>query len=257
MVHCCTVRVCNPQGIEPEPRESAVNMLEKSLDRLALALDTSDWPTFVRWCRFFGPRVGVLKVGLEAFSRWGLRAVEIARRDANGLFLDLKLHDIPNTVQGAVAAARDHGADYLTIHTSGGPAMLEAAQSAAGDSMKLLAVTLLTHLDRDDLVALDFPGDGNRRVKRWAALARRSGCAGVVCSPLEVASLRAENPPPFVLVTPGIRMADGDSQDQRRTSTPREALRSGADLLVVGRPVTRASDPEEALARLAREMEGA
>ena len=82
-------------------------MLNKSLERLALALDTSDWPTYLRWCRFFGPRVGVLKVGLEAFTRWGVRAVEVARRDANSLFLDLKLHDIPNTAQGAVAAARD------------------------------------------------------------------------------------------------------------------------------------------------------
>lgn len=229
-------------------------MLEKNLERLALALDTSDWPTFVRWCRYFGPRVGVLKVGLEAFTRWGLRAVEVARRDANGLFLDLKLHDIPNTVQSAVAAARDHGTDYLTIHSSGGPAMLTAAQAAAGESMRLLAVTLLTHLDREDLITLDLPGDGNRRVRRWAAMVRRSGCAGVVCSPLEVADLRAENPPPFFLVTPGIRMAGGETQDQRRTATPAEALRSGADLLVVGRPVTRASDPEAALEQLAREM---
>jgi orotidine-5'-phosphate decarboxylase len=229
-------------------------MLDKNLNRLALALDTPDWPTFVRWCRFFGPRVGVLKVGLEAFTRWGLRAVEVARRDANGLFLDLKLHDIPNTVRGAVAAAREHGADYLTIHSGGGPAMLEAAQESAGESLKLLAVTLLTHLDRQDLVTLDLPGDSNRRVRRWAAMVRRSGCAGVVCSPLEVADLRQENPRPFLLVTPGIRMAGEPTQDQRRTSTPAKALRSGADLLVVGRPVTLAGDPESALQQLADEM---
>jgi orotidine-5'-phosphate decarboxylase len=229
-------------------------MLNTNLRQLALALDTSDWPTYLRWCRFFGPRVGVLKVGLEAFTRWGLRAVEVARRDANGLFLDLKLHDIPNTVHGAVAAARDQGADYVTIHSSGGSAMLEAAQAAAGDSVKLLAVTLLTHLDRETLMALDLPGDGNRRVKRWAALARRAGCAGIVCSPLEVGDLRLENPRPFVLVTPGIRMSDGEAHDQRRTSTPAEALRAGADLLVVGRPVTRAADPERALESLAEDM---
>lgn len=231
-----------------------MSMLQANLGRLALALDTSDWPTFLRWCRYFGPRVGVLKVGLEAYTRWGLRAVEVARRDANALFLDLKLHDIPNTVQGAAAAARDHGVDYLTIHSSGGPAMLEAARQAAGDTMKLLAVTLLTHLDRSDLVALDLPGDGNRRVKRWASVARRAGCAGVVCSPLEVADLRSENPRPFVLVTPGIRMTEEDSQDQRRTATPAGALRDGADLLVVGRPITRASDPQAALERLSVEM---
>ena len=104
-----------------------MNILDNSMSRLALALDTSDWQSYLRWCRFFGPRVGVLKVGLEAFSRWGLRAIEVARRDANGLFLDLKLHDIPSTVRGAVAAARDQGADYLTVHSGGGPEMLDAA----------------------------------------------------------------------------------------------------------------------------------
>jgi len=231
-----------------------MTMLDESLSRLALALDTSDWPTYLRWCRFFGPRVGVLKVGLEAFTRWGLRAVEVARRDAHGLFLDLKLHDIPTTVQGAVAAAREQGADYVTLHCAGGPAMLEAAQSAAGDSVRLLAVTLLTHLDREALITLDLPGDGGHRVKCWAAIARRAGCAGVVCSPLEVAELRTENPRPFFLVTPGIRMGDGETHDQRRTGTPGAALQAGADLLVVGRPVTRSADPERALEALAREM---
>ena len=231
-------------------------MLNNNLRRLALALDTSDWPTYLRWCRYFGPRVGVLKVGLEAFTRWGLRAVEVARRDANALFLDLKLHDIPNTVHGAVIAARDQGADYVTVHSGGGPAMLQAAQQAAGDSLNLLAVTLLTHLDREALSALDLPGDGNRRVKRWAALASQAGCAGVVCSPLEVADLRSENPAPFLLVTPGIRMSQDDSDDQRRTSSPAAALGAGADLLVVGRPVTRAADPERALGLLAEQMSG-
>jgi len=229
-------------------------MLNENLKRLALALDTSDWPTYLRWCRYFGPRVGVLKVGLEAFTRWGLRAVEVARRDANELFLDLKLHDIPNTAHGAVTAARDQGADFVTVHSGGGPAMLEAAQAAAGDSVKLLAVTLLTHLDREALISLDLPGDGTQRVKRWAALARRAGCAGVVCSPLELADLRTEHPPPFLLVTPGIRMNMEDAHDQRRISTPTDALRAGADLLVVGRPVTQAANPELALEALAREM---
>ena len=180
--------------------------------------------------------------------------MEVARRDANGLFLDLKLHDIPNTAHGAVAAARDQGADYVTVHSAGGPAMLEAAQAAAGDSLKLLAVTLLTHLDREALMTLDMPGDSHRRVKRWAVMARRAGCAGAVCSPLEVAELRDEIARPFLLVTPGIRLGEGDTHDQRRTSTPTQALQSGADLLVVGRPVTRAADPERALEALAQEM---
>ena len=229
-------------------------MLDPRLDRLALALDTSDWPVYVRWCRYFGPRVGVLKVGLEAFTRWGTKAVEVARRDANRLFLDLKLHDIPNTVGAAVAAAKEHGVDYLTVHSAGGPAMLEAATSEAGTTVQLLAVTLLTHLDRAALAELDLPGDGTRRAKRWAATARRSGCAGAVCSPLELGELRAENPSPFLLVTPGVRPAGAAQNDQKRIATPAAALHAGADLLVIGRPITRSADPERALAALAAEM---
>jgi orotidine-5'-phosphate decarboxylase len=229
-------------------------VLDENLRRVALALDTSDWPTFVRWCRFFGPRVGVLKVGLEAFTRWGNKAVEIARRDANELFLDLKLHDIPNTVGGAVAAARDLGADYLTVHSSGGSAMLAAARAEADNTVRLLAVTLLTHLDREALVDLDLPGDSHYRIKRWAALARRAGCAGVVCSPLEAADLRSDNPRPFLLVTPGIRTGESRADDQRRIATPAAAIEAGADLLVIGRPITRAADPELALESIASEL---
>ncbi len=234
-----------------------MSVLEPELERLVLALDTSDWRMYLRWCRYFGPRVGVLKVGLEAFTRWGIKAVEMARRDARALFLDLKLHDIPNTVAGAVTAAREHGVDYLTVHSAGGPQMLEAARAAAGDTVRLLAVTLLTHLDRPTLIELDMPGDSSGRVRRWATIARRSGCAGIVCSPLELEVLRSAHPPPFLLVTPGIRPGGAADDDQRRIATPSAALRAGADLLVVGRPVTRAADPERALAAVALEMQQA
>jgi orotidine-5'-phosphate decarboxylase len=132
--------------------------------------------------------------------------------------------------------------------------MLEAARSAGGDALKLLAVTLLTHLDEDQLEELDLPGDGLRRVRLWSAMARRCGCSGVVCSPLEVAELRVDNPRPFLLVTPGIRSRSARDDDQRRTATAAESLAAGADLLVVGRPITRAGDPERALAELGREM---
>lgn len=226
------------------------------LDRLALALDTSDWQTFMRWCRFFGPRVGVLKVGLEAFVRWGTRAIEVARRDARGLFLDFKLHDIPNTVAGAVTAAKGHGADYLTVHASGGAAMLEAAREAAGGKVKLLAVTLLTHLDRQALMDLDLPGDGSARVMRWAQMAEHCDCSGVVCSPLEVSTLRSTLPRTFLLVTPGVRLRPVGDDDQKRTATPAETIRAGSDLLVVGRPITRAADPERALEEFARHIGG-
>ena len=233
--------------------------LEDPLDRLVIALDTSDRATFDRWCAQLGPRVGMLKVGLEAFVRWGHEAVDVARRHARGVFLDLKLHDIPNTVHGAVEAARAAGVDLLTVHASGGTAMLAAAQRAAGDDVGILAVTVLTHLDDSELEALNLPGSSRDRARGWARLARKAGCAGAVCSPLEVAGLREGCPPPFLLVTPGIRLADADHQgdDQQRVATPEKALRAGADLLVVGRPVTRAPDPEAALREIARQIEDA
>jgi orotidine-5'-phosphate decarboxylase len=229
----------------------------QSLDHVAVALDTPDRETFDRWCALFGPQVGVLKVGLEAFVRWGPAAVTEARRWGRRVFLDLKLHDIPNTVGGAVAAARDLGVDYLTVHAAGGPAMLAAAQEEAGDGIKLLVVTLLTHLDKESLQTLDLEGSSTDRVSRWTALARAEGCPGVVCSPLELTRLREENPAPFMLVTPGIRGLDATGEDdQRRTGSPETALGAGADLLVIGRPLTRAPDPEAALRTLAKTLDG-
>ena len=228
--------------------------MRSSLHRVVLALDTDDWPTYMRWCRFFGPRVGVLKVGFEAFGRWGLRAVEVARRDSRALFLDFKLHDIPNTVRGAVAAAKEQGADYLTLHVSGGTRMMEAAVAAADGKIALLGVTVLTHMDRATLAQLDLPGDSSQRVSRWTALAKSSGCDGVICSPLEAAGLRVANPSPFLLVTPGIRPGTVEGDDQRRTATPAEALRAGADFLVIGRPITRAADPVRVLDEIDAEI---
>ena len=227
---------------------------ETSKQRLAVALDTSDWRTFGAWCEFFGPRVGVLKVGLEAYTRWGPRCVDLARTHGQAVFLDLKLHDIPNTVAGAVAGVRDLGVDYVTLHAGGGPAMLEAASAAAGDELRLLGVTLLTHLDESELRELDMPGAAADRVARWATLAAAHGCAGAVCSPREVALLRRSVPPDFLLVTPGIRPAGRSLDDQRRTATPASALADGSDLLVVGRPLTRAERPEAALEAVLEEI---
>lgn len=224
------------------------------LHRVAVPLDTPDRATFDRWCRLFGPRVGVLKVGLEAFVSWGPEVAEEATAHGADLFLDLKLHDIPNTVAGAVAAARRLGARYLTVHAAGGPAMLDAAAEAAEGEVELLAVTLLTHLDAAALDTLDLPGEAGARAARWARLAERCGCAGVVCSPRELAELRPAHPPPFKLVTPGIRPAGAERDDQRRTATPAEAVRAGSDLLVIGRPLTRAPDPEAALEALSDEL---
>ncbi|HVS04109.1 MAG TPA: orotidine-5'-phosphate decarboxylase, partial [Thermoanaerobaculia bacterium] len=219
-----------------------------------MPLDTSHWPTFTAWCRLFGPRVGFLKVGLEAYTRWGPRAVEAAAAAGRGVFLDLKLHDIPNTVAGAVGAASELGVDLLTLHVAGGDAMLRAAADAAAGRLRLLGVTLLTHLTAEELAALDMPGPLGARAASWASLAHQAGCAGVVCSPREAAALRRQHPRPFLLVTPGIRFAGTAVQDQRRTATPAAALAAGADLLVVGRALTAAPDPEAALAALTAEL---
>lgn len=225
-----------------------------TLSRVAVALDTSKFDEFASWCRLFGPRVGVLKVGLEAFVRWGAEAVDCARSGGDSVFLDLKLHDIPATVHGAVDSAADLGVNWLTVHASGGREMLAAASDAAGERLGILAVTVLTSLDEAATQEVDWPGSIGDRASRWAELAEECGCAGVIASPHEVARLRAERSGDFLLVTPGIRPAGTDRGDQSRVATPGEALTAGADLLVIGRPLTRAADPERALEVLEREL---
>ncbi|NLN12431.1 MAG: orotidine-5'-phosphate decarboxylase [Acidobacteria bacterium] len=221
------------------------------LERLAVALDTADWERFDAWCALFGPRVGYLKVGLEAYVRFGPRAVERARASGARVFLDLKLHDIPNTVAGAVGAARELGASLLTLHAGGGRAMLAAAVEAARGELGLLAVTVLTHLDPEALAELALPGAIGDRALAWARLAQAAGCRGIVCSAQELGLLRPALPPPFLLVTPGIRPPAAAAGDQRRVATPETALAAGSDLLVVGRPLTAAPDPDAALAAFA------
>jgi orotidine-5'-phosphate decarboxylase len=246
----------NPSTPPPTPGSPSTSATPRPspLQRVAVALDTDSRDQFRRWCRELGPRVGVLKVGLEAFVRWGPPAVEEANRTSAGVFLDLKLHDIPNTVAGAVRGARELGVRYLTLHAGGGPSMLSAAVEAAAGDLELLAVTLLTHLDSPALEALGLPGEPQGRVLRWAGLAKEAGVSGVVCSPREAAALRAAHPRPFLLVTPGVRPAGASTDDQRRVTTPAQAVRDGADLLVIGRPITRAPDPGKALEALTREL---
>ena len=226
-------------------------MSGRRLERVAVALDTDDRDTFSRWCSLFGPRVGVLKVGPRVVLRWGRSAVEEAAGTGAEVFLDFKFHDIPSAVAGAVGAARELGVSYLTVHAGGGRRMMEAAVEAAGDEVRVLGITVLTHLAPEDLEEMDLPGRAADRVLAWASAARQAGCAGVVCSPLELASLRRRLGPELLLVSPGIRFSDSAGDDQRRVATPSAALRSGADLMVIGRPLTRAADPEAALAALA------
>lgn len=239
---------------------------EKALKKVAVALDTGEWSEFEEWCSFFGSRVGVLKVGLEAYVRWGPRALEVAGRHAQRLFVDLKLHDIPNTVAGAVRSVAGHGADLVTVHASGGKRMVAAAAEAAGDRVDIVAVTVLTHLDEDELGSLSIAAPIADRVSSWARLAVSAGARAIVCSPLEVARLAeaglasdasnsSKSEP--LLITPGIRMAGAVSDDQRRVTTPADAIRSGAGLLVIGRPLTRAANRDDAMAAIAASIAGA
>lgn len=198
------------------------------------------------------------KVGLELFTRTGPDIVEELRDAGKSVFLDLKLHDIPSTVAGAVRSVAGTGAKLLTVHATGGTAMLSAAVEAAGDRMDIVAVTLLTSLSGEDAAAVfgTTVREPRAEVLRLAALARGAGVAGVVCSAREAAAVRANTGPDFTLVTPGIRLAGGTAHDQARVMTPSAAAAAGADYLVVGRTVTRADDPARTLARVVAEAVG-
>lgn len=218
---------------------------------IAVALDAPDAETAARWARAVTPHVAVVKVGLELFCRTGPSIVDSVRGGSGaGLFLDLKLHDIPNTVAGAVRSVARLKPRYLTVHASGGPDMVRAAVDAA-DGVTIAAVTVLTSMDAGVLDAVGLAGPPTDAVRRLAALAVEAGAGALVCSPQEVAVVRAEVGPDVVLITPGVRPAGTDAQDQARVATPEQALADGADLLVIGRPITGAADPGAAAARIA------
>ena len=229
----------------------------EAVRRLAVALDTSEREEILRLGRALRGRVGMAKVGLEAFTAHGPALVAEVGELGMPVFLDLKLHDIPNTVERAARNAARLGVAMLTVHASGGEAMLRAAVAGAASAERppaVLAVTVLTSLDDATLMGLGIPGGAADRVAAWAALAQRCGCAGIVCSPQEAAALRSALGPNLLLVTPGVRPSGESSGDQRRVATPREAVAAGADLLVVGRPITAATDPVAAAEAILAEM---
>ena len=217
---------------------------------IAVALDTADLATAIRWASAVAPHVTTVKVGLELFAHEGPAAVEKVRAAGDiDVFLDLKLHDIPNTVAGAARAIAHLAPRYLTVHASGGPAMIAAAAHALPDTL-IAAVTVLTSLSADELGQLGIDGAPQDVVRRWARIAVDAGARALVCSPQEVALVRDAVGPAIVLITPGVRPAGADVNDQARVATPEQALADGADLLVVGRPITGAADPAEAAAQL-------
>lgn len=222
-------------------------------DRLIVALDTTETDRARAWASAVTPHCGLFKLGLEFFLANGADGY----RQITGapIFLDLKLHDIPNTVAGGVRAVLPLRPRMLTIHASGGPAMIRAAQQAAataGDERPMiLAVTVLTSLGAADLDAVGVPATPAQQVLRLGRLAIESGADGLVCSPLEVAMLRQAFGAAIKLVVPGIRPEGSDSGDQSRTMTPAQAIAAGADWIVVGRPITAAADPGAAAADIA------
>ena len=215
------------------------------------AIDRPDLEGALALARAVAPHVGGVKLGLEFFIAQGPRGVAAVAEAGGGMpvFLDLKLHEIPNTVAGAVRAVGGLGAAYLTVHAAGGPAMLEAAASAAAGLAvppRLLAVTVLTSLDREDLARTGVRGEPADQALLLASLAHRSGVGGIVCSAEEVAALREELGPDPLIAVPGLRPAGADAGDQKRVVTPAEALAAGADILVIGRPITGSPDPAAA-----------
>jgi len=221
------------------------------------AIDTPDSGAARRLVAAIGPFVGGIKLGLEFFTANGREAVRLVA-GAAPLFLDLKLHDIPNTVAGAVRAAAPLEPALLTVHCAGGTAMMTAAAEAAASGVgrtKIIGVTVLTSLDDADLASVGQNGPALDQVRRLAGLARAAGLDGVVCSPHEVTALRRDCGQGFLLVVPGIRPATAArSDDQKRVMTPREALDAGADYLVIGRPITAAPDAAAACRAILAEI---
>lgn len=240
-----------------------MNAPERPGGRILVALDTPESEAAIELARTVGDRVGGYKVGLELFTHAGPPVLESIREHAE-LFLDLKLHDIPNTVAGAAFQAGRLGVTYLTVHGLGGVAMIRRAVEASADGAaraghpapRVLVVTILTSHDDADLERVGLHGPTSAAVERLIGVAREAGAGGIVCSPLEVARAR-ELFPEGLRVVPGIRPAGAGvvaADDQARVATPASAVAAGADRLVIGRPITKAEDPAAAADAIAAEL---
>jgi orotidine-5'-phosphate decarboxylase len=214
---------------------------------ICVALDTPDLPRAVQLSKMLMGHVGMMKIGMEFFYAHGPQGYEAVANSGMPIFLDMKLHDIPNTVaQGLKALLRLQPA-ITNIHATGGLDMMKAARDAVGPETKLIAVTVLTSLSNENIWAAGFdarPTDGH--ALNLAQLAHKAGLDGVVCSPLDLASIRAALPRSLMTIVPGIRPASAEAHDQKRIATPKAALESGADILVIGRAITGAADPAQA-----------
>lgn len=224
-------------------------------ERIIVALDTDSGETALGMVRTLSGEIGLVKVGMELFPRGGPELVRRIREAGIDVFLDLKFHDIPNTVAGAIRSAAALGVRFATVHAAGGRAMLEAAAKAAeGTGTTVLAVTVLTSLDDADLAEIGYATGAADTVDRLAKIAIEAGIGGIVCSAGEAARVRARAGESVLLVTPGVRLPEEERGDQKRVVAPDEAARNGADYLVVGRPITKATDPVASARRFASLM---
>lgn len=227
-----------------------------AVERVIVALDVPDMQGLSTFLDRLEGAPRFYKVGLELFVAEGARAVELVQKRGGKVFLDLKLHDIPETVARAVSSATSLGAELLTVHTAGGLEMMKRAAEVAKGRPGILGVTVLTSLSEDDLRADGIGGTMREAVVRRAKLAETSGATGIVCSPQEVADVRATSER-LVLVVPGVRPAGTALGDQKRVATPATAMAAGADFLVVGRPIRDAASPAEAFRAVVAEVESA
>ena len=274
MLSCCSPEPFCPlqkRGVSPIPSagtatpqqsETKLEALEAK-DRIYCALDTPDLAAACGLASALAGHVGGLKLGLEFFAACGPDGFRKVAETGIPVFLDLKLHDIPNTVASTIAALAPLGPAIMTIHAGGGPAMMRAAVEAAAASADeadmpkplIVGVTVLTSLDNADLARMGVADGVDGQAVRLARLARDNRLDGVVCSPREVAAIRAECGEEFMLVVPGIRPEDVGADDQKRIMTPRQAVSEGADILVIGRPITRAADPVAAALAIAASLD--
>lgn len=238
-------------------------MTNAAAQKIFCALDTTDVDHAVGLAQALKGTIGGIKLGLEFFCAAGPDGFKRVAETGMPLFLDLKFHDIPNTVAGAIRSVAPLAPKILTIHTQGGPAMMQAAAESAVreadrygyDRPWICGVTILTSLDDGDLGAIGVSDDVSTQVARLASLAHKSGLDGMVCSPREIALARAATSPDFKLIVPGIRPTGSASADQKRVMTPYDAVEAGANVLVIGRPITEANDPVAAAKAIVESLE--